>query len=328
MALSEVEIVKSAVKFFASVAMCTLPFAAFADWNLLIAPADVQTELAAPGVLEMRVSNTGTDASPATDLQAGAIAALLGDYQVDLLSGGCGPWRVEIEPFGFPFQRAFARIAIPALAPGSSLQCRYDFIALRMNSQNHSLNFAPSSRPNAPNGLIHIGALTDLGATANRLSTRVENGRTVNRYRFNVQNAGPNSVAEYGFGTCISPVLNFFVRVDFPGGCPQSNVGPPCFMSGFAVTAGAVPANQSASCEIETIGASNPSLGLLRLVEFSVTRSDGRQLIDTNPSNNGVREVTGAPVQVPTLSWLGLIALIFGIALVAQNRDCVSKSES
>ena len=320
MALSEREFMKSAMKFFAIVAMCALPFAAFADWNLLIAPANVQTELAALGVLEMRVSNTGTDASPAMDLQAGAIAALLGDYQVDLLSGGCGPWRVEIEPFGFPFQRAFARIAIPALAPGSSLQCRYDFIALRTNSQNHRLSFAPSSRPNAPNGLIHIGALTDLGATANLLSTRVENGRTVNRYRFNVQNAGANSVAEYGFGACINPVLNFSVRVDFPGGCPQSNVGPTCFMSGFAVTAGAVQANQSASCEIETIGAGNPSLALLRLVEDFVRRSDGRILLDTNPSNNAVRVVTDtAPVQVPTLSWFGLIALIFGVALVARH---------
>jgi hypothetical protein len=319
---------KTAMKFLVGF-LCTLPFAASADWNLLIAPANVQTELAAPGVLEMRVSNTGTDASPAMDLQAGAIAALLGDYQVDILSGGCGPWRVEIEPFGFPFQRAFARIAIPALAPGSSLQCRYDFIALRTNSQNHSLSFAPSSRPNAPNGLIHIGALTDLGATANLLSSRIETGQAVNRYRINVHNFGPNSVANYGFGTCTSPPIGFSVRVNFPGACPVSNVGPPCFMSGFAVTAGAVQANQSASCEIETIGASNPSLGLLRLVEFSVTRSDGRQLLDTNPSNNAVRIVAGAAaVEVTTLSWLGLIALIFGVALVAQNRDFVSKSES
>ena len=322
MALSDREFMKSAMKFLATVAMCALPFAASADWNLFIAPANVQTELAAPGVLEMRVSNTGTDASPAMDLQAGAIAALLGDYQVDLLSGGCGPWRVEIEPFGFPFQRAFARIAIPALAPGSSLQCRYDFIALRTNSQNHRLSFAPSSRPNAPNGLIHIGALTDLGATANLLSTRFENNQTVNRYRLTVQNTGIHAVARYGFGTCFIPGLNFGVRRDFPGACPDSTVGQPCFMGGFSITAGSVQANQTTACEIETVGPSNPSLGLLRLVEDSVTRSDGRILLDTNPSNNAVRIVAGAAaIQVPTLSWLGLIALIFGIALVAQNRD-------
>ena len=319
MALSEKEIMKSAMKFFAGF-LCTLPLVASADWNLFIAPAKVQTELAAPGILEIRVTNTGADASPAMDLQAGAIAALLGDYQVDLRSGGCGPWRVEIEQFGLPFQRAFARIAIPALAPGSSLQCGYDFIALRANSQNHSLNFAPSSRPNAPNGLIHIGALTDLGATANLLSSRLEEGRTVNRYQINVHNSGPNSVANYGFGACTSPPIGFSVRVNFPRACPVSNVGPVCFMSGFAITAGAVSANQSASCEIETVGASNPSLGLLRLVEFSVTRSDGRRLLDTNASNNAVRIVSGAAaVQVPTLSWLGLIALIFGVALVARH---------
>lgn len=328
MALSDKEIMKMAMKLLA-VFLCTLPFAAFADWNLLIAPANVQSELAAPGILEMRVTNTGADANPVMDLQAGAIVALLPEYQVNLLSGSCGPIRDATELIIFPATRAVVRVAIPAIAPGSSLLCRYTFTAQRADSQNFRLSFAPIDRPNAPNGLIHIGALTDLGATANLLSSRIETGQAVNRYRINVHNFGPNSVANYGFGTCTSPPIGFSVRVNFPGACPVSNVGPPCFMSGFAVTAGAVQANQSASCEIETIGASTPSLGLLRLVEFSVTRSDGRQLLDTNPSNNAVRVVTGAvPVQVPTLSCLGLIALIFGVALVAQNRDFVSKSES
>lgn len=302
---------QSAMKFFALIAMCALPFAASADWNLLIAPANVHTELAAPGVLEMRVSNTGTDASPAMDLQAGAIAALLGDYQVDLLSGGCGPWREELST---------ARIAIPAITAGTTLQCRYGFNARSLSSKNYRLAFGPIERPDAPKGLIHIGILTDLSATAILLSSRFENNQTVNRYRLTVQNTGIHAAARYGFGTCFVPGLNFGVRRDFPGACPDSTVGQTCFMGGFSITAGSVQANQTAACEIETVGPSNPYLGLLRLSEAVITRSDGRYLLDTNPSNNAIRIVAAAdPIQVPTLSWLGLMALIFGVALVKRH---------
>ena len=66
---------------------------------------------------------------------------------------------------------------------------------------------------------------------------------------------------------------------------------------------------------------------MLRLLDDQIGRSDGRQLLDINPNNNAVRIVAGAAqVQVPTVSWLGLVALIFGVVLVAQNRDFVSKS--
>ncbi len=307
--------------------LLALPFAASADWNLVIAPANVQTELSAPGILEMRVTNTGTDASPAMDLQAGTIVPLLADYQINLVSGNCGPWRDGSVVIGFPFVLSVARVAIPVIAPGDNVRCHYRFDAMRADSRNFRLSFAPIDRPNAANGLIHIGALTDLGATANLLSSRFENGSTVNRYRINVHNSGPNSVAEYGFGTCTSPPIGFAIRFDFPGACPESNAGPACFMSGFGITAGALPANQSANCEIETIGPKNPGLDVLRLLDDQIGRSDGRQLLDINPNNNAVRIVAGAAqVQVPTVSWLGLVALIFGVVLVAQNRDFVSKS--
>ena len=297
-----------------------LPFAASADWNLLIAPANAPVELGEPGVLEMRITNTGADASPAMDLQAGTFVPLQLHYQVNLVSGECGPWRDETALIIFPANINVARIAIPAIAPGSGLLCRYSFIARRADSQNFRLAFVPIARPNAPFSLINIGALTDLGATANLLSSRIEDGRTVNRYRINVYNLGPNSVAEYGFGTCTSPPIGFAVRFDFPGACPESNASPPCFMSGFGITAGAVAANQSASCEIETIGPSNPGLGVLTLLDDQIGRSDGRTLLDINSGNDGIRIITGiAAMQVPTLSWLGLIGLIFGVALVARH---------
>ena len=111
---------KTAIKFLAAF-LCTLPFTASADWNLLIAPANVTTELLAPGILEMRVTNNGADASPSMDLRAGLFAPLLSEYQVQLLSGACGAWRED----------SFALIAIPAIAPGGEQVCRYRFTALR-----------------------------------------------------------------------------------------------------------------------------------------------------------------------------------------------------
>jgi hypothetical protein len=306
---------KTKTRFLAAF-LFALPIVASADWNLLIAPANVQTELAAPGVLEMRINNAGADASPAMDLQAGAIAPLLPDYQVNLISGGCGPWRDEMALIIFPATLSVARIAIPAIAPGGNLQCRYSFTALRSDSRNFRLSFAPIDRLNAPNGLIHIGALTDLGATANWLSTRVENGQTVNRYQINVQNAGPNSVAEYGFGAC-TDTLNFTVRGNFPGGCAAASAGLACFMSGFEFMAGPVQPDLRATCEIETVGVATPGLAAIRLQD-SIRRADGRALIDTNPQNDRLSLGVLSATQVPTLSWLGLIGLIFGVVLVTR----------
>ncbi len=97
-------------------------------------------------------------------------------------------------------------------------------------------------------------------------------------------------------------------------------VGPTCFMSGLVITAGGIQGNQTAACEIETVGPSNPYLGLLRLIDDSIFRSDGRRLLDVNRSNDPIRVIVGATqIQVPTLSWLGLIALIFGVVLVKRH---------
>ena len=89
-------------------------------------------------------------------------------------------------------------------------------------------------------------------------------------------------------------------------------------MSGFQFTAGPVQPGQLAMCEIETVGVAAPNLSAIRLVEL-IRRVDGRALIDTHPQNDrlslGVLSVT----PVPTLTWLGLFALIFGVALVARR---------
>ena len=298
---------KTAIKFLAAF-LCTLPFAASADWNLLIAPANVTTELSAPGILELRVTNTGTDGSPAMDLQAGLLLHLLPDYQIEPLSGGCGPWRED----------SFARIEIPAIASGGNLVCRYRFTALRSDSQNFRLSFTPIDRPNAPGSLIHIGALTDLSATANLMNSRLEGGQTINRYQINVANTGPNAVDRYGFGSCTDPPLGYTVRRDFPGGCAAGSGLLLCFMSGFQFTAGPVQPGQLARCEIETVGVAAPNLGAIRLVD-SIRRVDGRELIDTNPQNDRLSLGATNQTQVPTLSWLGLIALLFGVMLVARR---------
>jgi len=317
MASSEEEIMQSAMKFFSIIICAALPFSACADWNLLIAPAQVQTEFAAPGVLEINVSNNGADASPAMNLEARVITPLLSDYEITTFNPDCGPWLDELSATTF-FQ--VAQIAIPAIAAGATLQCRYAFSARSLSSKNYRLSFGPIERPDAPKGLIHIGILTDLSATAILLSSRLENDQTVNRYRLTVQNTSIHAVARYGFGTCVEPGINFGVRRNFPGACPDSTAGQLCFMGGFSITAGSVQANQTAACEIETIGPSNPFLGILRLIEDSIFRSDGRRLLDVNRSNDPIRLVDGAtPIQVPTLSWLGLMALIFGVVLTKRH---------
>ncbi len=304
-------IMKSATLFSAIAAICALPFCAYADWDLRIAPAQVDTELLAPGVLEIQITNQGADTSPAMDLQASLIRSLLSDYDVNTLNPDCGPWREEL---------SMARIGISGIAAGGTLQCRYGFNARSLSSKNYRLSFGPIERPEAPKGLIQIGILTDLSATAILLSSRLENDQTVNRYRLTVQNTGIHAVARYGFNACATPGLNFGVRRNFPGACPDSTVGWNCFMGGFSITAGSVQANQTTACEIETIGPSNPYLGILRLSEEAIARSDGRYLLDVNRSNDAVRVIAGAtPVQVPTLSWLGLMALIFGVALVLRH---------
>ncbi len=319
MALSDREFMKSAMKFLFTAAMCALPLAVSADWNLVIAPANVQTELAAPGVFEMRVSNTGADPSPAMDLQAGAIAALLPDYEINLLSGSCGPWRDETALIVFPATLNVARIAIPAVAPASGLQCLYSFTARRADSRNFRLAFGPIDRPNAPKGLIQIGALTDLGATATLLTTTQVSGQTINRYRIRVSNLGNFDVRDYALTACLDNG-GVALRTNFPGGCAEGELGAACFSSGISITAGPIASAQNASCEVET-PAGNLVFARLRLSDVAI-RPDGRAMIDVDSSNNQPRLILGEPtIQVPTLSWLGLMSLIFGIALAAQNRD-------
>ena len=319
MALSDREFMKSAIQFMAATLLCVLPFAAFADWNLVIAPAQVQTERGAPGILEVRVTNSGADPSPAMDLQAGAIAALLPDYNINLLSGSCGPWRDETALIVFPATVDVARIAIPAVAPASGLQCLFSFTARRADSRNFRLAFGPIDRPNAPKGLIQIGALTDLGATATLLTTTLVNGQAVNRYRIRVSNLGNFDVRDYALTACLDNG-GVPLRTNFPGGCAEGELGAACFSSGISITAGSIASGQNASCEVET-PAGNLVFARLRLNDVAI-RPDGRAMIDVDSSNNQPRLILGEPtIKVPTLSWLGLMSLIFGIALVAQNRD-------
>jgi len=307
---------QSGMKVFVAL-LSAVPFAAFADWSLLIAPANVQSELAAPGELEIRVTNNGADASPAMDLDAGAIAPLLPEYQIDLVSGSCGPWRDEMVLVIFPATRPFARIAIPAIAAGATLPCRYRFTARRANSQNFRLSFGPIDRPTAPKGLIQIGALTDLGVTAALIQSRLENGQTIERYRVSVRNYGNFDVTSHALSGCFD---NFGtdIRMNFPGGCERLGSGN-CFDYGFSFRAGPVLAGQRASCEIET-PAGNRAFGTTRLLD-GISRADGRALLDTVAANNGLRIIDEPMIQVPTLSWLGIMALIFGVALVKRHAQ-------
>ena len=323
MALSDREFMKSAMKFFATVAMCALPFAAFADWRLTMAPASVQVDFGAPGLLELRIRNTGDTVSPERSFtsQGFTFFAVSGSYEVTPLSGGCGNWLTVSGGFTGQVATSFS---IPEVLPGAELVCRYNFVARRAGVGNFDERFSYySANALVLLGTIKIGGLTDLGGTANLISARQVSGRSVNRYRLNVQNFGQFAVQSYSFGKCLGATLSFTIDTNFPGSCSPANSVHNC-PSGtlFDLTAGPILPGAHASCEFDTVGDTNPELSAIRLFP-RITRPlpDSRFLLDINAENDALRLVAAEPIAVPTLSWLGLFALIFGVALVAQNRD-------
>ena len=323
MALSEREFMKSAMKFFATVAMCALPFAAFADWRLTMAPASVQVDFGAPGLLELRIRNTGDTASPERSFtsQGFTFLAVLSAYEVTPLSGRCGNWLTV--GGGFTGQVATS-FSIPEVLPGAELVCRYNFVARRVGVGTFDERFSYySANALVLLGTIKIGGLTDLGATANLISARQVSGQSVNRYRLNVHNFGQFAVQSYGFGVCGVGPLSFTINTNFPGSCSPSNSPYNCLNLGgllLDLTAGPILPGERASCEFETRGSVNPDLSLIRLFP-RITRPlpDTRLLLDINAENDALKLVAADPIAVSTLSWFGLIALIFGVALVARH---------
>ena len=327
MALSDREFMKSAMKFFATVAMCALPFAAFADWRLTMAPASVQVDFGAPGLLELRIRNTGDTASPERSFtsQGFTFLAVLSAYEVTPLSGGCGNWLTV--GGGFTGQVATS-FSIPEVLPGAELVCRYNFVARRVGGGTFDERFSYySANALVLLGTIKIGGLTDLGATANLISARQVSGQSVNRYRLNVQNFGQFAVQSYSFGKCVGAPLSFTIDTNFPGGCSPVNSPYNC-PSGllFDLTAGPILPGERASCEFDTLGDRNPELSAIRLFP-RITRPppDNRLLLDNNAENDALRLVAADPTEVPTVSWLGLVGLIFGLTLLASRRIRVNQ---
>jgi len=322
MASSEEEIMQSAMKFFAIIAMCAVPCGAFADWRLTMAPASVQVDFGAPGLLEIWIRNTGNSVSPAQSIYAQGDRFETAEmaYEITPLLGGCGNW-ITIGG-GFLFQVA-TEISIPEVLPQSELKCQFNFVARRTGVASFEERFKYyTAVPSLLElGTIKIGGLTDLGATANLISARQVNGQSVNRYRLNVQNFGQFPVQAYGFSTCWNAMPNFTVDTDFPGGCSTTNKYYYCDdESLFGLSAGAIQPGKRASCEFETTGDSSPDLSAIRLAP-RITRPvpDNRLLLDINFENDALRLVAADPIQVPTLSWLGLMALIFGVVLTKRH---------
>lgn len=308
------------MKFFALIAMCALHSGAFADWRLTMAPASVQVDFGAPGLLEIRIRNTGNSVSPAQNIysqgfQFGSVAS---NYEITPLSGGCGNWQTV--SFGFTGQVA-TQFSIPEVLPQNELKCQFNFVARRTNVGNFQERFRYLGLPSELElGTIKIGGLTDLGATANLISARQINGQSINRYRLNVNNFGQLPVEAYGFSTC-NALPSFTVDTNFAGGCSTTNSLYYCGANSlFGLSAGPIQSGQRASCEFETTGSSSPDLSAIRLSP-RITRPlpDTRLLLDINPENDVLRLVAADPIQVPTLSWLGLMGLIVGVALVARH---------
>lgn len=312
---------KSAMKFFATVAMCALPFAAFADWRLTMAPASVQVDFGAPGLLELRIRNTGDTASPERSFtsQGFTFLAVLSAYEVTPLSGGCGNWLTVSGGFTGQVATSFS---IPEVLPGAELVCRYNFVARRAGVGNFDERFSYySANALVLLGTIKIGGLTDLGGTANLINARQVSGQSVNRYRLNVHNFGQFAIQSYAFGVCGAGPLNFTIDTNFPGSCAPANWPFSCnngFL--FDLTAGPILPGENASCVFQTVGDSSPNLSAIRLFP-RITRQlpDNRLLLDINPENDVLTLVAADPIEVPSLSWIGFLALIFGVTLVARH---------
>ena len=310
---------QSEMKFFIAI-MCALPFAALADWRLSMTPASVQVDFGAPGIMELRISNTGDSTSPVVSVTSEGYRfdAVEMDYEVTPLSGGCGNWNTVNQ--GFLFQVA-SQFSIPAVPPHSELRCQYNFVARRLGVESFDELFTYYAGTGTPIeiGSTKIGGLTDLGATANLISTSQVNGKSVNRYRLNVQNFGQFAVEQYGFGACPQDPQNYTIETNFPGGCSLPNAPLGCFDK-IQFAAGPIQPRQQATCEFKTVGAENPDLNVIRLL--TVIRRpppDNRALLDINPENDSLRLVAADPIEVPILSWFGLMLLIFGLTLVARR---------
>ena len=302
--------------------LLALPFAASADWRLTMAPAWVQVDFSAPGILELRIKNTGDSVSPAQSVysQGKRFVSVDMHYEVTPLSGGCRNWHTFSN--GFLFQVA-SQFSIPEVLPQTELRCQFSFVARGTGVISFEERFEYFTNINSllRLGTIKIGGLTDLGATVNLISTRQVNAQSVNRYRLNVQNFGQFPIQLYGFGACEEIPLNFTVAINFPGSCSPSNLPSNCNDKLlFDLTAGPIQPGNLESCEFETIGNANPDLRAIGLFsEITRPAPDDRLLLDINPENDSLRLVLVDPFEVPTISWLGLVGLIFGVVLVARR---------
>jgi hypothetical protein len=218
------------------------------------------------------------------------------------------------------------RFSVPSVASGSSVTCRYNVSALNADNINVNTFFRALDRLNALDSIsIKMGALTDIGATAQRLSSLAMGaGVFINRYEITFSNNGPRDIESFGFGACISPPIGYLVRTDFAEGCRFPGAGQLCFSkdSGFGApnfSAGPIRAGQRLRCQIETTGAENPGLSVIRSQSDRIRAADGRWLLDTNATNDQIQQQAPVLVQVPTLTGLGLLALVIGMALGARK---------
>jgi hypothetical protein len=286
------------------------PRMACADWAISASSAGANIEFGSSSTLDISIKNIGDQLSPAQTLQSGGFQQFADAYQLRLLSGGCGNWFEA-----FQGSVPVIRFAIPAIPAGGTHICRYSIAALSATMTSLNLRFSALDYLNSVVMNIKIGALTDLGASAIRLSSVANGSQFINRYLITVSNYGPRDVEGYGFASCNSAQYGFSFRKNFPGGCNFPVFGALCFSAGtspFSFSAGPITAGQKVHCEIETIGVQYPFIGMSRLQEI-LFNAQYLPLLDNNPSNDALVLSSPGIMQVPTLSGLGFIALVLGL---------------
>jgi hypothetical protein len=283
------------------------PTLARADWAISASSAGANIEFGRSTTLAISINNIGDQASPAQTLQSGGFQPFSDAYQLILLSGGCGNWFEA-----FQGSVPVIRFAIPAIPAGGTHICRYSIAALSEVMTSLNLRFSALGYLNSVVMNIKIGALTDLGASAIKLSSTANGGQFVNRYLITVSNYGARDVQGYGFASCNTAQFGYSVRKNFPGGCNFPVLGASCFSAPFSFSAGPIAAGQQAHCEIETTGVQDPFLGIHRLQEI-LFNAQGAPLLDNNPSNDTLVLSSPSVIQVSTLSGLGVFALVLGL---------------
>lgn len=304
-----------------------------ADWQLgnvgTTARVDVES---GPQEFEVWIKNVGDQPSPAQDLGSSFYSpdnrylSLLVGYQIQLRTGACGPWRdsnalpwqvLSLMPPIFDFGLS-VRFAIPALAVGEQLHCRYQIYQPADQGSNVLLFFQPVTRPvNQPAIFsFRVGRFSDLSASAVLLgSTNAAGTEWVNRYRVVVTNHGNKPVSRFNLGNCKTAYLGR-ISSDFPGGCVSTSRVHSCFNGVTNFLGGSVAPGQQTSCEFEIRRDRNyPTPPNLRV--DAIYDNHGHELFDVQPDNNALTlvSVDEFALRIPTLSWAGLFVLMLGIAI-------------